>query len=259
LTASGSDVTGPVTVSHTTGAGSVEAPGVADADIDVRLASTGKTASLAAAPEPAVVEKTLVASQAPPVEAGEATAFDAGQALALETPLPPDPETLMASFPAPSKPALSLRDMDPDTRFALLRGGEAPDEEEMTIVPSVMVAPDYPFEARRTDMEGFVKLAFSVDPEGRVSEIEVLDALPRRVFDRAATRALRQWRFEVDERLTENLRMVQTFDFRLEDAHQLSVAERRYCRGSVTRSHCTGRTRTLGVAYVSPPRRMRSR
>jgi protein TonB len=58
------------------------------------------------------------------------------------------------------------------------------------------VAPTYPPDALKKGIEGWVELAFTVMPNGTVDEIEVRNASPADVFDDAATKAIRQWRFE---------------------------------------------------------------
>ncbi|MBL0140838.1 MAG: energy transducer TonB [Betaproteobacteria bacterium] len=56
--------------------------------------------------------------------------------------------------------------------------------------------PEYPREAIKAGYsEGLVKVRMTVDPTGEVSRVEVVDANPRRVFDRATVRALSQWRY----------------------------------------------------------------
>ena len=43
--------------------------------------------------------------------------------------------------------------------------------------------------------KGIVKARMTVDGTGEVTRVEVLDAQPRRVFDRAVVKTLSQWRF----------------------------------------------------------------
>jgi TonB family protein len=59
-----------------------------------------------------------------------------------------------------------------------------------------MVNPVYPESARKRGVEGWVELAFTVTPNGTVENIEVRNASPANIFEDAATRAIRQWRFE---------------------------------------------------------------
>lgn len=63
-----------------------------------------------------------------------------------------------------------------------------------------LINPVYPESARKRGVEGWVELAFTVTPKGNVEDVEVRNASPAEVFDDAATRAVRQWRFEPVER-----------------------------------------------------------
>ncbi len=58
------------------------------------------------------------------------------------------------------------------------------------------VGPKYPRSAQRRDIAGWVDLAFTVTTSGEVAEIEILNAEPENIFDKAATRAVAQWLFE---------------------------------------------------------------
>ncbi|HMN43534.1 MAG TPA: energy transducer TonB [Povalibacter sp.] len=62
------------------------------------------------------------------------------------------------------------------------------------------VNPVYPESARKRGVEGWVEMAFTVTTEGRVEDVEVRNSSPAEIFDDAATRAIRQWRFEPVER-----------------------------------------------------------
>jgi TonB family protein len=62
------------------------------------------------------------------------------------------------------------------------------------------VQPVYPESARKRGIEGWVELAFTVTPSGTVEDVEVRNASPANVFDDAAVRAVRGWRFKPVER-----------------------------------------------------------
>jgi TonB family protein len=68
-----------------------------------------------------------------------------------------------------------------------------------------MVSPAYPDAARKRGIEGWVELAFTVQTNGTVDAVEVRNASPADVFDDAAIRAVRQWRFEPVERNGERI------------------------------------------------------
>lgn len=59
------------------------------------------------------------------------------------------------------------------------------------------VAPEFPGEAARKSITaGSVRAKIAIAGDGKVSGVEVVEAEPKRVFDRAAIEALSQWRFE---------------------------------------------------------------
>jgi periplasmic protein TonB len=59
------------------------------------------------------------------------------------------------------------------------------------------VPPEFPREAAQQSItSGVIKAKMAIDAEGKVTEVTIIEAEPRRVFDRAVTRALMDWRFE---------------------------------------------------------------
>jgi protein TonB len=62
------------------------------------------------------------------------------------------------------------------------------------------IAPDYPPQARRRKVEGFVELEFRVATSGNAEDIRVLRSEPEGLFDRNAVRALMRWKFKPAER-----------------------------------------------------------
>jgi len=58
------------------------------------------------------------------------------------------------------------------------------------------VDPEFPREAAAAGVDkGTVKARMTIDGTGEVTRVEVLEATPRRVFDRAVVKTLSQWRF----------------------------------------------------------------
>ncbi len=66
------------------------------------------------------------------------------------------------------------------------------DEE---VVPLVRIAPVYPSRAVRLGIEGWVKMEVRINAKGGVISAKVLDAMPSRIFNRAAIKAVKRWRF----------------------------------------------------------------
>lgn len=64
-----------------------------------------------------------------------------------------------------------------------------------TPVPTVMVQAAYPHRALSRGIEGFVDVAFDVTETGATTNVRVISAQPENVFDRAAVRAVQNWKF----------------------------------------------------------------
>jgi protein TonB len=64
------------------------------------------------------------------------------------------------------------------------------------VVPRLVVAPDYPYQARADGQKGEVTVELTVGVDGRVSEAAVASAEPPAVFDQAALDAVKQWHFD---------------------------------------------------------------
>lgn len=136
-----------------------------------------------------------------------------------QPPTPPTPPTPMATTPSAQLPALDIQlpslasgiavNAAPAPSLAGLAPGAAapaaPSEAaasggqmggmESEVMPLNDVRPDYPRQALQRGIEGFVKLAFTINRIGNVENIRVLEANPRNVFEREARRAAARWRF----------------------------------------------------------------
>jgi TonB family protein len=55
--------------------------------------------------------------------------------------------------------------------------------------------PQYPDEARKEHIEGYVVVTYDIDVNGNVANAHVVDAAPPGVFDAAALAAVSAWRF----------------------------------------------------------------
>ena len=86
--------------------------------------------------------------------------------------------------------------------------------------PMVRTNPQYPSDAARNGIEGYVSLSFGVSPSGQVIDIEIIDAEPKRTFNNAAKRALSKWRYQpkkVDGRAVAMSGLQVRLDFSLEN------------------------------------------
>lgn len=67
---------------------------------------------------------------------------------------------------------------------------------EGALVPIHRVDPEFPGEAVRAGAQrGRVTARMTLDASGKVTNVEIVDALPRRLFDHAVLKALSDWRY----------------------------------------------------------------
>lgn len=108
---------------------------------------------------------------------------------------PPPPEMDMAKAMNPGAAVGAIVPML-DTGEALAKatslGAGGADRD---IVPLVRVDPDYPPRAKQRGIEGFVDLQFTISAVGTVQNAQVIASEPAYIFDRAALRAVRKWKY----------------------------------------------------------------
>ncbi|HEU4670681.1 MAG TPA: energy transducer TonB [Dyella sp.] len=138
----------------------------------------------------------------------------------------PEPSVAIASAAEPTAdpPAPAPVSRPPSTQVA--RATNPPTSHAVAAPPAPQVIapvllrrvePYYPQAARRARREGWVEVAFTVLPDGRVDAVHVLQADPGSVFDLAATTAVRRWTFRPGTRNGQPVAMDlrQRLDFRL--------------------------------------------
>jgi len=158
------------------------------------------------APEPAAVTRAPVPVVAPPRQPQAQPEPEPTAALAEPTLQAPSPQPLALVEPS------ALADL-PDTRspsdhIAVLPGLGAGDlggsmgPIAVDVVPDTAARPtrrpppSYPPSAKRRRIEGFVIVRLRIDDTGRVIDAVVVEAEPEGVFDDAAVRTARRYRFE---------------------------------------------------------------
>jgi TonB family protein len=83
--------------------------------------------------------------------------------------------------------------------FSQDAAGDAPGAELGTYlgpVPIERTAPYYPFESVRDGKEGWVDVSFIISPDGKVVEPMIEDSTGVRVFEAAALKAVKNWRYK---------------------------------------------------------------
>jgi periplasmic protein TonB len=64
------------------------------------------------------------------------------------------------------------------------------------LTPVSRVDPEFPREAISAGADsGKVRAKMTIDASGEVSRVEIIEANPRRIFDRAVVKTLSQWKF----------------------------------------------------------------
>ncbi|WP_407333354.1 energy transducer TonB [Enterovibrio sp. 27052020O] len=82
--------------------------------------------------------------------------------------------------------------------------------------PIVRVEAAYPPKALKRGIEGYVVIAFTIDQQGRPRDLKVIDAKPKRLFEREALRALKKWKYapkRVDGKAIEQPEQTVMFEF----------------------------------------------
>jgi protein TonB len=125
----------------------------------------------------------------------------------IQKPEPP----VSGSQPAinqPGKPAEKVGAADANTKTVI-----------SGVVPLVRVPPKYPMRAANRQIEGWVKIEFTISTTGTVTDAVVVDAQPADVFDDTALDAIKKWKFK--EKLVNGVavtqRAVQVLQFKLKN------------------------------------------
>lgn len=115
---------------------------------------------------------------------------------------PPPPDD-----PPPPPPQLTARAAQSETMSAAafgmpkvdiptsLSGGPVLAQPNAELIPVVRLAPQYPRQAARAGISGWVKLRIVVNPDGTVREARAIEAEPRGLFEAAAVSAAMRGRF----------------------------------------------------------------
>jgi protein TonB len=107
----------------------------------------------------------------------------------------PEPAKAVAPAPAPvpaPEPAKAEAPAPPKVEVAAAKPAPSPTAPKLVS----RVDPQFPREAVQAGVErGTVKARMTLDAGGNVTKVEIVDAQPRRLFDRAVVRALSQWHF----------------------------------------------------------------
>lgn len=140
----------------------------------------------AAEPKPAPEAPKVAEPPPAPKEAPREAPKPVVAAAPVEAPKPATAPPASPS-PAPAKAA-------PRTDVAAAKPSAAPESTAPRLLSRV--EPSFPAEAARGGIDsGRVIARMTLDASGRVTDVEIVEAQPRRIFDRSVRVALGQWRF----------------------------------------------------------------
>ena len=184
-----------------------------------RIADAIAKGKAAAEAQPAVVEETKTPAELAVEEAARKKAQDdqrALQAAAAAAAAQRQAETAAAA-PAPVQQAPVQQ---PTTQPEPVAVAPPPRPAPAQPSPSRPAAgelvavstpqPAYPPEAARSKTSGQVVVSFTVNSDGSVSNIDIVSARPRGVFERSVQAAVRRWRFQP---IAGSQTVTRTFDF----------------------------------------------
>ena len=85
------------------------------------------------------------------------------------------------------------------------------------VIPLVRIPPTYPMRAANRRIQGWVKVEFTITKEGTVKDAVVVASKPSSIFNRAALKAIKRWKFKPQIIAGEayEQRAVQTLEFKL--------------------------------------------
>jgi TonB family protein len=187
------DATGPsgataATARDTTGPSDATAATARDTTLPV--AATAQAANLAAAPTSGTAGA-----------AGPASGAGATGSPSLSGGAPASTDTVRdADTTAPSKatdePAAAPREPPPSGASSAATAKSAVPTVTADAQLTRRVAPEYPDSALRKGIEGYVDVQFTITAQGTVRDVAVVSSDPAEVFNRAATDAVRRWRYD---------------------------------------------------------------
>lgn len=169
--------------------------------------ATGKAAAAARATQDA----TRTAEQAAAAEAARLKAIEdakqlqAAAAAAASRPEPaPTTPTPQPTTPTPAPVTAAPPPPRPTPAPA------APARAASELVAVSTPAPEYPAAAQRRGTSGQVVVSFSVNPDGSVSDVQIVSSQPSGIFDRNVRSAVGRWKFRP---ISDSQRVTRTFNF----------------------------------------------
>jgi protein TonB len=124
-----------------------------------------------------------------------------------EPPPPPDLSMSRSSKPTQEMGEMAFAiDVDVDVGGTNVAIAAA----DSDVVPIVRVNPQYPLRASERGIEGWVAVEFTISKLGTVKNPRVIGSHPSSIFDRAALKAIRKWKY--NPKIEDGVKVKLTFD-----------------------------------------------
>ena len=152
--------------------------------------------TVASLPEPAPASSPSARDPRP-----APAAMEPAQVPAAPSPAPPQaPAPAPVVAPAPAPPASSPPAPAPVQLAAATPSFLPTRAQPHALEPISRESPEFPREALAAGVDtGVVRARLSIDASGRVTGVEIVESRPRRIFDRAVSRALSRWTYAPGE------------------------------------------------------------
>ena len=117
---------------------------------------------------------------------------------------PPKAENVSTAEKISVIPGADLAALAPSVDYAGIGGGiigvgasqlASTGGSDRSAVPQVRIQPDYPIQARQKGIEGWVDVKFTIRPDGSTTDVVVLNAEPKKIFDHSAVQAVKGWKY----------------------------------------------------------------
>jgi protein TonB len=108
-------------------------------------------------------------------------------------PPPDDPVQQRVDSVDPTQVSVSVPDGSIEMDMAIEGLGLAPSDGDY--LPMVKIAPAYPVSALTRRIEGYCCVEYTVTPNGRVKDVFVVDAKPKKVFDKTSIKAALKFKY----------------------------------------------------------------
>lgn len=141
-----------------------------------------------------------------------------------EPPKTPPPPKMQVETPPPDAPVTPFQmpklnlptTMTGGPFLGAYVGGDLSGYSEL--IPLVRIAPQYPRNAARDRIEGWVEFELTINPDGTVRSARPTKAQPRGVFEAAAMQAIMKWKFKpkIEDGKPVETKGIQRVEFKME-------------------------------------------